>query len=177
MEANGTMEYIATFHHTMSTGTPLLGRLKSGFLLSEIFEHFSQKISSTLQPDRSLWLYSAHETTIANMLNSLGLFNVCDNIFTYFDIILINRNNNQTLFFCQQMRIPPYASSLHFELYKTSANDHYIQLYYRTANEENPPSLNIPGCGEKCSLDQLYDIYKDIIPEDFDSECDLPEES
>lgn len=74
------------------------------------------------------------------------------------------------------MRIPPYASSLHFELFKTSTNDHYVQLYYRTANEENPLPMNIPGCGEKCSLDQLYDIYKDIIPRDFDSECDLPDD-
>lgn len=76
MEENGVMEYIATFHHTMSTGTPLLARLKSGFLIKEILEHFSQKIDSTLQPDRSLFLYSAHETTIANILNSLGLFTV-----------------------------------------------------------------------------------------------------
>lgn len=76
MEPNGTMERIATYHHSMPAATPRLARIKSGFLLKEILEHFSHKIRATLQPDRSLWLYSAHETTVANMLNGLGLLEV-----------------------------------------------------------------------------------------------------
>lgn len=73
---NGTMEYIATFDFKTYTDTPQTARLKSGFLLKEILEHFSQKINSTLTPDRSLWFYSGHDITIANMLNGLGLFEV-----------------------------------------------------------------------------------------------------
>lgn len=76
MEPNGTMEYIATFDYKTYADTPLLARLKSGFLLKEILEHFSKKVDSTLQPNRTLWLYSGHDITILNMLNSLGLFEV-----------------------------------------------------------------------------------------------------
>lgn len=74
---NGPMEYIAQFDYKTYADTPDLARLKSGFLLKEMLKHFSQKINSTLKPNRSLWLYSGHDLTILNMLNSLGLFEVC----------------------------------------------------------------------------------------------------
>lgn len=70
------MEIMAKHGFRVPTGTKQMARLKSGFLIKEIFEHFEQKINSTLQPDRSLWFYSAHDFTIADTLNSLGLFEV-----------------------------------------------------------------------------------------------------
>lgn len=76
IKPNGPMEYIATFDFKTYTDTPQLARLKSGFLLKEILEHFSQKANSTLEPNRLLWIYSAHDITITNMLNSLGLYKV-----------------------------------------------------------------------------------------------------
>lgn len=72
-----------------------------------------------------------------------------------------------------QLHIPPYASSLHIELFKTNENQHYIQIFYRRYDEEELVPLNIPHCGEKCALDQFYAIYDDIIPGDFDIECRL----
>lgn len=146
IKPNGTMEYIAKFDYKTYADTPQLARLKSGFLLKEILEHFSQKIDSTLQPNRSFWMYSAHDVTILNMLNSLGLF---------------------------ELHISPYASSLHLELFKTDESEHYIQLFYRKAEGEYPAPMNIPGCGEKCPLKQFYELYRDIIPGDFESECSL----
>lgn len=77
IKPNGTMEYIATFDFKTYTDTPQLARLKSGFLLKDILEHFLQKVNSTLEPNRSVWFYSAHDITITNMLNSLGLYEVC----------------------------------------------------------------------------------------------------
>lgn len=73
---NGIMDYIAKFNFKLSSNTPQLARLKFGYFIKEIFRHFSQKISSNLRPNRSLWLYSAHDFTIANILNSFGLFEV-----------------------------------------------------------------------------------------------------
>lgn len=68
----------------MQTNTPELARLKAGFLIREILDRFNQKIESQLNPDRTLWIYSAHDTTVANVLNSLGLFEVMThNIFVY----------------------------------------------------------------------------------------------
>lgn len=76
IETGGIMDYIAKFNFKLSSNTPQLARLKFGFLIKDILQHFSQKINSTLRPNRSLWLYSAHDYTIANVLNSLGLFEV-----------------------------------------------------------------------------------------------------
>lgn len=77
IEPNGTMEYIATYDFKTYADTPQLARLKSGFLIKEILEHFTQKANSTLQQDRSLWLYSGHDITMTNILNSLRLYEVC----------------------------------------------------------------------------------------------------
>lgn len=36
------------------------------------------------------------------------------------------------------------------------------------------PALQIPGCGVKCPLAKLYQLYKDILPtQSFDDECKL----
>ncbi|XP_055296490.1 testicular acid phosphatase homolog isoform X2 [Sitodiplosis mosellana] len=74
IEPNGIMEYMAKFYFQMGSATPQLARLRTGFLIKEMLERFTQKINATLSPDRSLWLYSSHDLMISNMLNTLGLF-------------------------------------------------------------------------------------------------------
>lgn len=73
------------------------------------------------------------------------------------------------------MHYPPYACSLHFELYKSEQNEYYIQIFYRKAQEEYPMPMNIPGCGRRCPLNRFYDVYKAIMPDSFDAECKLTE--
>lgn len=70
------IEECAIFSHKMATNTKRLARLKSGFLIREIFDRFTMKKDSTLAPDRVLWMYSAHDETIINVLNALNLFEV-----------------------------------------------------------------------------------------------------
>lgn len=76
IEPNGIMQSIADFAPQMKAGTPELARLRSGFLIKEMLERFTQKINSTLTPDRSLWIYSAHDTTITCFFKALGLLKV-----------------------------------------------------------------------------------------------------
>lgn len=66
--------------------TTEMARLTSGFLIREMLERFIQKIDSTLMPDRSLWMYSAHGTTIAQILLSLGIFNVIRDVLFEFTL-------------------------------------------------------------------------------------------
>lgn len=70
------MQQMAEFSFKLETNTPQLARLKYGFLIKEIFEHFAKKVEGTLEPNRSLWLYSAHDFTVSGVLNSLGMFEV-----------------------------------------------------------------------------------------------------
>lgn len=53
-----------------------MARLKYGVLLKEILERFVNKTESKLEPDRLMWVYSAHDTTLSGLLNIFGLFNV-----------------------------------------------------------------------------------------------------
>lgn len=72
--------------------------------------------------------------------------------------------------------MPPYAASLLFELYK-SRDDHYVQIFYRNTTVEHPLPIHIPNCGIKCRLSRLYEIYSDVLPLDFETECTLPKNS
>lgn len=164
---NGIVERIAESHFKLKTATPELARLKVGFLLKEMMEHFTQKIFGTLEPDRSLWLYSAHDETIANVLNSLGLFKV-GNLNSKLPI------ESKIILFPTQQHNPPLASSLHLELYKPNENEHYMQIFYRKSNEEHPEPLKLPGCGDRFTMDQFYDLYEHLIPGEFENECKLP---
>lgn len=76
MASNGDFEQFALKWFQIFTVTNEMKKMKSGYLLKEILDRFTSKAESTLEPDRSLWMYFAHDITIANMLNSLGLFEV-----------------------------------------------------------------------------------------------------
>lgn len=132
--------------------TPALFRYTHGYLIREIFDHCVAKINGKLSPNRTMFIYSAHDTNIASILNMFSLFAQ----FGY--------------------HIPPYASSLHFDLYKTIGNQFYLQLSYRRNNE--PTILRLPRCGTKCSIEDLRKMYKEIIPtREFEEECQLPFQS
>lgn len=73
-EVYDDMELLQIFELHAATNTKLLARLKVGFLIQEILEHFTKKIDNTLTPNRSLWMYSAHDLTIMRVLNAMDLF-------------------------------------------------------------------------------------------------------
>lgn len=72
----GDMKWISGQSFVTNTATPVLKRLKAGFLLREILTRLTNKTLSKLTPDRTLHMYSAHDTTVASLLNTLGVFDV-----------------------------------------------------------------------------------------------------
>ncbi|KAJ6626582.1 Prostatic acid phosphatase, partial [Pseudolycoriella hygida] len=140
LESNSTMEYLAAFHLQAFTSSTELRKLEVGFVIKEMLDRFNSKSLAALQPNRSLWVYSAHDLSIVNILNGLGLY---------------------------ELHIPPYASSLHFELYENGTN-FYIQIFYRKDNEEILSPLRVPNCGVKCSLHEFYKLYDEILPDQFE---------
>lgn len=74
MSPEGDFEYLALSWYSIYSYTNEMKKLKSGFLLKDILDRFSRKVNSTLSPDRSLWLYYAHDITMTNMLSTLGFF-------------------------------------------------------------------------------------------------------
>lgn len=68
---------------------------------------------------------------------------------------------------------PPYASCVFFELYE--AESPYLQIFYKNSTRINNISpLDIPNCGTKCSLANLYKLYEEVLPtQSYDKECEL----
>lgn len=76
--------------------------------------------------------------------------------------------------------MPPYSSCLMFELHSFNGT-FYVELYYKQERGDDKVPLQplfIPNCGQRCPLNQFYEIYRDIIPtDDFDTECRMPSTS
>lgn len=73
-----------------------------------------------------------------------------------------------------QIHSPPYRASILWELYKSKTDGYYIQLFYKNSTDGNLIALNIPSCGQKCSLQQFRKVYDSILPVNgFEKECQL----
>lgn len=138
---------ISGFSFAIKTYTPLLARLKTGPLLKEILTHFQEKANKAFTPNRNYWVYSAHDTTVANMLNTLGVFKT------------MGYHN------------PPYRSSVMFEL-REFKDGHRVQVFYKNSTAE-PTPLDLPGCGTSCPLEKMFQIYKEVLPVNWERECTL----
>lgn len=138
---------ISALSFAVKTYTPLLARLKSGPLLKEILMHFKNKTLKKLEPNRNYWVYSGHDTTVANMLNTLGVFK------------LMGYHN------------PPFRATVLFEL-RSYSDGYRVQVFYKNTTAE-PEPLNLPGCGPSCPLDKMFEIYKGVIPVSWEKECAL----
>jgi lysosomal acid phosphatase len=136
---------ISGLSFAVKTYTPLLARLKSGPLLKEILTHFKNK--TTKKINQKYWVYSAHDTTVANMLNTLGVFKS------------LGYHN------------PPYTSTVMFEL-RQFGSEYRVQVFYKNTTAE-PEPLDLPGCGTSCPLDKMFEIYKAVLPVKWEDECTL----
>lgn len=73
---DGDMRWISNRSFAIKTDTPRLARLKAGFLIMEIFQRFHNRTIQDDMTPSAMYIYSAHDTTIGNVLNALGLFKV-----------------------------------------------------------------------------------------------------
>lgn len=138
------MEWISKKSFSVNAYTPQLARLKSGNLLKEMLDRFKNKANGSLVPNRSLWVYSAHDTTVANILNTLGMF---------------------------ELHNPPYRACIMLEL-RLRNNVPYVSILYKNTTSE-PTVMTIKNCGTMCPLDTMFSIYDDVLPKNWESECRL----
>lgn len=141
----GQLDKLTRFDYNMGASTPTLARLRSGFLFKKILDRSANKTAGTLVPNLSVNVYSAHDTTVANMLNLLGLYN-------------------------ENSPPPPYASTVLIEI-RSVANKSLVEVFYKNSSALPIPQY-IPNCGYSCELGKMYTLYKDYLPTaDFQTEC------
>lgn len=161
-------EYLASQQFLSNTRTTELKRLYAGFLLKEIFDRSAYKALSPTSVGQTMWMYFAHDSTIAGVLNTLGVFEVFSPCTSF-----SNHNHFVNNFILLQPHQPAYTSCVFFEMYR--ANEPYLKIFYKNSSEiKNILPLTIPNCGEKCPLDDLNKIYEEVLPTDsFEDECEL----
>ncbi|XP_031845966.1 prostatic acid phosphatase [Nomia melanderi] len=134
---------IAAKSFTINAYNKILQRLKSGSLLGEMIDHMEKKSKNSLIPDRKVWMYSAHDETVANMLMTLNLFDP---------------------------HCPPYTAMILIELRINSKDQYFVTVSYKNSSNE-PTLLTLPGCIAMCPLNQFIALTKDIVPLNWEKEC------
>ncbi|XP_018046837.1 PREDICTED: prostatic acid phosphatase-like isoform X1 [Atta colombica] len=123
----------------------ILQRLKAGPLLGEMIDHMVKKAQHILQPDRKIWIYSAHDETIGNLLMTLNVFDP---------------------------HPPPYAAVVLIELRTNLKNQYFVTVSYKNTTEE-PILMTLPGCDTLCPLNEFINLTKNVVPEDWERECQI----
>ncbi|XP_015588094.1 prostatic acid phosphatase isoform X2 [Cephus cinctus] len=144
---NDKMKEIAARSLAIFTSNTLQQRLRGGPLLKEILEHMME--TRTKDNWRKLYLYSAHDITLVNVLRTMG--------------------------FTNELFKPDYGAALIFELHLVNGGQsHEVKvLYLNSTQTMEPHRMSIPGCEDPCLLDNLIKILKPVIPVDWDKECIL----
>eukprot|EP00794_Sanderia_malayensis_P012890 gene12890-14216_t len=138
------LEYMSSWTwKNLFTGNDEFSRLSGGSLIKWIttrMDAIRKKTSGTFK----LNIYSAHDTTIAALLGSLGIF------------------NQPTI---------PYASSPIIELYENTPGQFTVEMYYRNTTARAPYPLRLPGCDFSCPLDKFISLLKNRVPTNYSKEC------
>lgn len=147
------MKNLSDFSFAMKAYTHEMQRLKGGPLVKEIVSHYKDHVQAKLVPStRKVFMYSAHDTTIAVFLSALQIF-----------------NNIQ----------PPYSSLVMVELHQAvNTSDYYVQVLYKNVTDVNarayePYLLTIPGCTPLCPLDEFVQLTASVISDDVKKECNM----
>ncbi|XP_050526684.1 prostatic acid phosphatase-like isoform X2 [Daktulosphaira vitifoliae] len=140
------LQEVAELSFKLQTYTPLLKKLNYGMLIKEIVNHMELKSNNTLIPDRKLWVYSAHDTIIAGILNTLNVYDG---------------------------KLPAYASTVLFELRKMKNSKTFVvTVSYKNSSNHEPYLLQIPGCDSvACELSQFSKAVSPYTSINWYKEC------
>lgn len=137
----------ASLSFAIACYTKDMARLKTGPFFNEILEHISNVTDSLSKKDhgyRKMWLYSGHDTTIANILQSLDIF---------------------------EFHNPPYSSTILFELRSGNPQGYFVNIYYK--NSTQPQAMTLKGCSFDCPLNEFIKLLSPIAVshEEWKKEC------
>lgn len=137
------LKSLTAFGFTIDAHNKILQKLKMGSLLGEMINHMVKKSQNALKPNRKVWIYSAHDQTVANMLMTLNLF---------------------------EPHCPPYTAMILIELRINPENQYFVTISYKNSSEE-PMLMALPGCTTLCPLGEFISLTKDVVPENWEREC------
>ncbi|XP_076816585.1 prostatic acid phosphatase-like [Clavelina lepadiformis] len=121
----------------------------AGLLVKAILDNIQRAID--FENTYKVVAYSAHDTTLSALLNALQAYN---------------------------MRPPPFASAILFEVYKQASADktsYFVKTFYRNSTVNPALPLSVLGCSFACPFEELKQRAVSVIPVDIDKECERTE--
>uniref|UniRef100_A0A915PT05 Lysosomal acid phosphatase n=1 Tax=Setaria digitata TaxID=48799 RepID=A0A915PT05_9BILA len=145
---NGTVwhkiEELYNFLGQYQYQTDLLKRLRAGELWEEILIRLKNLKEQGLSQKQKMYAYSAHDETVAALLNLLGM---------------------------QLTTFPPYASVVLLEMHQIN-NEFILQLYYKNVTDSNQIyQFPIGYCDDSCTVEKLRAATKKFISNNWAVEC------
>ncbi|XP_063242922.1 testicular acid phosphatase homolog [Bacillus rossius redtenbacheri] len=146
------MKTLAAKSLAIFTHTPEMKKLYGGPLVKLITQQLSSKRSTALAtaagaPGRKLFLYSAHDVTLVSAWRTLG--------------------------FAELLK-PDYGAALMFEMHIVESKRFEVKLFYLNNTWlQRPRQLEVPNCGKPCSLDKFVDLMTPVLPDDWETECQM----
>lgn len=130
------------------TDTAFMKRIKGGPLVTEIIETMEGfKLNSN---QRTISIYSGHDVTLVNVMNSLGILH-------------------------QTSAKPDYSAALTIELHHSldHEDDMDVKIYYYFSSEDKyPKKIDIPDCDSPCALTRFKKVMNGILVNDFERLCE-----
>ncbi|XP_023219527.1 lysosomal acid phosphatase-like [Centruroides sculpturatus] len=144
------------FHDSFyySYKTTKVQRLRAGVLIGDMTNHMQERNTGQLNNLTKVYAYFTHDANIAALLNALKIFNG---------------------------RAPPFCAAIVVEFHKIQDTS-CVKVFY--SNATNPESgeqrvhlMTLPDCGLACCpLDTFVAITRDLVPVDWEKECQLQTE-
>ncbi|XP_012057220.1 PREDICTED: prostatic acid phosphatase [Atta cephalotes] len=144
---NDKMREIAARSLAIFTEGTIQKRLRGGPLLKEIL-HCMEESKDNPKSKRS-YFYSAHDITIVNVMRTMG--------------------------FTNELLKPDYGAMIILELHfvNDGADQEVKALYLNNTEMDNAHRLEIPNCASPCLLQNLKQVWHEVIPDDWDAECKM----
>ncbi|XP_011310807.1 lysosomal acid phosphatase isoform X2 [Fopius arisanus] len=146
---NDKMREIAAKSLAIFTSNTLQRRLRGGPLLKEITDNMMRVRNG--EDERKLYLYSAHDITLVNVLRAMG--------------------------FTEELFKPDYGAALIFELVLSEdleEGERALEVkvkYLNNTDMDRTTPLGIPRCQEPCKLLNLLHVWQNVLPTNWDAEC------
>lgn len=138
---------LEAYQFTLLFNNNEMSMLKGGPLLSQIITNMNKKINDVFMKTK-MFMYSAHDTTVAALLSALGLYDG---------------------------KSPQYTASVVVELHEQQVGQFYVNIFYKNVTDNSTAyPLTLPNCTIDCPIDKFIQLTKDAVPTDWLKQCGLP---
>lgn len=138
---------VILWHFKCCLDTLLYTLYLTGLLLDQIIKNISAAADPGSKQEVKMIVYSAHDSTVVALQEALDVFSGFQ---------------------------PPYASCHIIELHQEKNGSFSIEMFYRNDSSVSEPyAVSLPGCSQRCPLQDFLNLTRDVIPQDWNRECQI----